>query len=45
MLSETVPQLANAWKNNESQYLAGARQYLLLRFRPEAEFAQNAKIA
>lgn len=45
MLSGTVPQLASAWKKNESQYLAGARQYLLLRFRPVAESARNAKIA
>lgn len=37
MLSDTVPALASVWKKNESEYLAGERQYLILRFRPELD--------
>lgn len=33
-LTEKAPQLAEVWRQNELEYLAGQRQYLLLRFQP-----------
>jgi len=45
VFGERAPQLANAWRNNEKQYLAGERQYVLLRFHAQATATRNAKCA